>query len=294
MAHRLIGATLDVPIVIGTYAFKKGENLYRWHALVRSGDLGAPLEDLSYVIKRVDFQLHETFSVPQRSVENTPFMVTEEGWGEFDIIITIHFVDSSENPVQTTHKLKLHHDAKTTGINPAASPVVPAGASPTGGPPPSGTPEEEKGYAVVNEAYMELHFEHPHAWFYDAVQRHREEHKIPVALSDRPAWMTDSIKESFDTIYPFFQEFDDREEYEYLAEMEAFVDQQIALLQMQSSMAETDYRTLHYHIFQCQGRLHDLEEGLNSTHGGRTNSEFGGDLGEVRSSTSKKRIRVKK
>ncbi|EER18338.1 YEATS domain-containing protein, putative [Perkinsus marinus ATCC 50983] len=283
MAHRLIGATLDVPIVVGTYAFKKDENLYRWHALVRSGQLGAPLEDLSYIIKRVDFQLHETFSVPQRTVESTPFMVTEEGWGEFDIVITIHFVDSSEAPVQTTHKLKLHHDANTTGINPGASPVVPVESS----------SEDEKRYAVVNEAYMELHFEHPHAWFYDAVQRHREEHKIPVALTDRPSWMTDAIKASFDAITPFFQEFDDREEFEYLSEMEAFVDQQIALLQMQSSMAETDYRTLHYHIFQCQSRLRDLEDSLSSMHGGRVNSEFG-DLAEVRSTASRKRIRVKK
>ncbi|EER16247.1 hypothetical protein Pmar_PMAR003710 [Perkinsus marinus ATCC 50983] len=53
--------------------------------------------------------------------------------------------------------------------------------------------------------------------------------------------MTEPIKESFDAIMPFFQEFDDGEEFEDLKEMEAFVDQQIALLQMQSAMAETDY-----------------------------------------------------
>ncbi|KAF4665257.1 YEATS domain-containing protein 4 [Perkinsus chesapeaki] len=289
MAHRLIGATLDIPIVIGTYAFKKdgAGDLYRWHVLVRSGMLGAPLEDLSYVIKRVDFQLHETFAVPNRSVEKAPFIVTEEGWGEFDILITIHFVDSSENPVQTSHKLKLHHDATTTGINP----VVPA-SSPIPAVP--GTPPEEESeqrYVVVNEAYLEIHFEHPHAWFYDAVQRHREEHKIPVSISDRPAWMTDQLREAFDTIYPFFREFDDREEYEQLSEMEAFVDQQIALLQMQSSMAETDYRNSG--CSPCQSRLRDLEDGLNTSHGARTNSEFG-DVADARSAASRKRIRVKK
>ncbi|EER16248.1 4-hydroxy-3-methylbut-2-enyl diphosphate reductase, putative [Perkinsus marinus ATCC 50983] len=172
MAHRLIGATLDVPIVIGTYAFKKDESLFRWHALIYQWYIRVSRCTLNligrYVIKKVDFQLHETFAVPQRTVESTPFMVTEEGWGEFDIIVTIHFVDSSENPVRTTHKLKLHHDSTTTGINPALVPVDPVNEV---------TPVLERGYAVVNETYMELHFEHPHAWFYDAVWSSVERHK---------------------------------------------------------------------------------------------------------------------
>lgn len=56
--------------------------------------------------------------------------------------------------------LRLHHDSTTTGINPALVPVDPVNEV---------TPVLERGYAVVNETYMELHFEHPHAWFYDAV-----------------------------------------------------------------------------------------------------------------------------
>lgn len=46
-------------------------------------------------------------------------------------------------------------------------------------------------------------------------------------------------------------QFDDGEEFEDLKEMEAFVDQQIALLQMQSAMAETDYRNTSTNYSYC-------------------------------------------
>lgn len=46
-------------------------------------------------------------------VTSEPFEVTETGWGEFDIVITVHFhpdisLPGSEKPVILYHRLKLH------------------------------------------------------------------------------------------------------------------------------------------------------------------------------------------
>ncbi len=48
-----------------------------------------------------------------RTVEKPPFEIQEQGWGEFEITVRIHFVDSSEKPVEIQHILKLFNDDKT-------------------------------------------------------------------------------------------------------------------------------------------------------------------------------------
>ena len=40
--------------------------------------------------------LHESFPNPKRDVEVPPYELTEVGWGEFDIIVTVHFRVSSQ------------------------------------------------------------------------------------------------------------------------------------------------------------------------------------------------------
>lgn len=52
---------------------------------------GATNEDLSSVVKRAVFQLHPSFDNPTRIVESAPFEVSESGWGEFEIAITLFF-----------------------------------------------------------------------------------------------------------------------------------------------------------------------------------------------------------
>ncbi len=37
------------------------------------------------------FGLHESFQNPKRDIEFPPYELTEVGWGEFDIVITLHF-----------------------------------------------------------------------------------------------------------------------------------------------------------------------------------------------------------
>ncbi|ODV79052.1 chromatin modifying complex protein [Suhomyces tanzawaensis NRRL Y-17324] len=69
--------------------------------------------DLTPLIKKVTFKLHETYENAVRSVEKPPYQVTETGWGEFEIIIKIHFhtgleLGISEKNFQIFHGLKLH------------------------------------------------------------------------------------------------------------------------------------------------------------------------------------------
>lgn len=64
-------------IVIGHDAvmFDKADSnsrTHKWKVFVRSPDGFPPLTDRSF-IKKVTFQLHETFENPKRSVRNPPF-----------------------------------------------------------------------------------------------------------------------------------------------------------------------------------------------------------------------------
>lgn len=79
------------------------ENTHRWTVFLR----GVDNEDLSTYIKEVQFQLHDSFRDPIRSIRSPPYEVTEFGWGEFMINITVHFhPDSGEKPVTIQQYLK--------------------------------------------------------------------------------------------------------------------------------------------------------------------------------------------
>ncbi|KAG5458673.1 MAG: hypothetical protein BJ554DRAFT_1060 [Olpidium bornovanus] len=105
---------------------------HKWTVFVR----GAHNEDLSFVIKRVQFKLHETYPNPIRitlskfyafflrflsflfafrpdrarhskDVDYPPFEISETGWGEFEIPIKIYF-STGERGITVNHLLKLH------------------------------------------------------------------------------------------------------------------------------------------------------------------------------------------
>ncbi|KAF9320001.1 NuA4 histone H4 acetyltransferase complex and the SWR1 complex subunit [Podila horticola] len=81
------------------------DHTHRWTISVR----GVNNEDISYFIKKVAFKLHDTYENPNRVIEKPPFEVTETGWGEFDVIIKLHFHPvSGEKPQTLYHHLKLH------------------------------------------------------------------------------------------------------------------------------------------------------------------------------------------
>ncbi|KAM7265207.1 hypothetical protein ACFE04_002890 [Oxalis oulophora] len=145
---RLKDVEISVPIVYGTIAFylgrKASESLsHKWTVYVR----GATNEDLGAVVSRVVFQLHPSFNNPTRVIETPPFEVSESGWGEFEIAITLFFHnDVCDKQVDLYHHLKLY-------------------------------PEDESGpqstkKPVVVETYNEVVFPEPSETFFARVQNH--------------------------------------------------------------------------------------------------------------------------
>ncbi|XP_071722728.1 transcription initiation factor TFIID subunit 14b-like [Rutidosis leptorrhynchoides] len=145
---RLKDVEISVPIVYGTIAFylgrKASESMsHKWTVYVR----GATNEDLRAVISRVVFQLHPSFNNPTRVVESPPFEVSETGWGEFEIAITLFFRnDACDKQLDLYHNLKLY-------------------------------PEDESGpqstkKPVVVETYNEVVFPEPSEAFFARVQNH--------------------------------------------------------------------------------------------------------------------------
>lgn len=122
---RLKDVEISVPVVYGTMAFylgKKANELqsHKWTVYVR----GATNEDLGVVIKQVVFQLHPSFDNPIRVVESPPFELSECGWGEFEICISILFHDDvCDKHVDLLHLLKLYPDAES-GPQSTKKPVV--------------------------------------------------------------------------------------------------------------------------------------------------------------------------
>lgn len=58
------------------------------------------------ILDKVTYTLHPTFVNPIRSVKAAPFRVEEQGWGEFDIPITVHLVGLSGKQSER----KFNHD----------------------------------------------------------------------------------------------------------------------------------------------------------------------------------------
>jgi len=116
------GVTVHRPIVYGNTATVLttkdkaiAEHTHRWTVAVRSAasepdsDIVGGADDLSYLIKRVSFKLHDTYPNQTRNIDKPPFEVTETGWGEFEIQIRIAFIpESGEKPITLYHHLKLH------------------------------------------------------------------------------------------------------------------------------------------------------------------------------------------
>jgi YEATS family len=98
-----------IPIVIGSYARKLAATelgqVYEWVVCLRAGD--DPLRDLSPFIASVEFTLHPSFIVSKRLIASQPFLVKEEGWGEFPVSIKVNFAIEGVPAVVTTHHLKL-------------------------------------------------------------------------------------------------------------------------------------------------------------------------------------------
>lgn len=97
-------------------------------------------EDMSTYVKKIHFKLHESYANPNRVITKPPFEVTETGWGEFEIVIKIHFHDPTERPVTMYHILKLFQ-----------SPILDGEV----------LPQLEGKKVLVSEQYEEIVFQEP-------------------------------------------------------------------------------------------------------------------------------------
>ena len=41
------------------------------------------------------FELHPSFAVSVRTLEQQPFEVTESGWGEFEVVVKVRYMPST-------------------------------------------------------------------------------------------------------------------------------------------------------------------------------------------------------
>ena len=149
---RVRDTELVVPVCYGTCAYWLGKKADEYHSHKWTVYLRGPEhEDLSHVIQKVVFNLHPSFKEPVRVLEAPPYEVTETGWGEFEIGITVHFVeDAGEKPLDLFAPLKLYADAETGEKKP-----------------------QQKNKPVVKEKYEELVFHEPVEEFHTRVKAHK-------------------------------------------------------------------------------------------------------------------------
>lgn len=225
---KLKDVEISLPVVYGNIAFWLGKKAseyqsHRWTVYVR----GATNEDLSVMVKRVVFQLHSSFNNPTRIVESPPFELSESGWGEFEIAITLHFhSDVCDKPLHLYHHLKLY-------------------------------PEDESGpmstkKPVVVESYDEVVFTEPSEGFFARVQNHPAVTvpRLPAGFSLPPPVPVDDLdrrKRSDPKDNPltqWFTNFSEADELLKLAAARQQVQAHIARLRRQLSLIEGQHQQL--------------------------------------------------
>ncbi|KAI8831771.1 yeats family-domain-containing protein [Chytriomyces cf. hyalinus JEL632] len=145
MAQRLKNEQFCCPIIFGPPP-SDPSHTHRWTVFVRGANDG----DISPIIKRVSFKLHESFVPPVRVNGSPPFEVTETGWGEFEILIKLSYADSQEKPLPLFHQLQLYPKDKD--------------------------PDPDAEYAklpITSEHHEEIVFNEPHEEFNEPLRRYR-------------------------------------------------------------------------------------------------------------------------
>ncbi|XP_057966072.1 transcription initiation factor TFIID subunit 14b-like [Malania oleifera] len=228
LSKKVKDVEICVPIVYGNIAFWLGKRAseyqsHKWTVYVR----GATNEDLGVVIKRAVFQLHSSFNNPMRVVESPPFELSESGWGEFEIAITLYFhSDVCDKPLNVYHHLKLY-------------------------------PEDESGplsakKPVVVESYDEIVFPEPMEGFLARVQNHPvvTVPRLPAGFTLPPPVPIDDVnkKKRGDTkdnaLSQWFTNFSEADELLKLATARQQVQAHIAKLKRQLNLLDGPHQQL--------------------------------------------------
>ncbi|KAF7731387.1 NuA4 histone H4 acetyltransferase complex and the SWR1 complex subunit [Apophysomyces ossiformis] len=207
---RIKGISAVRPIYYGNIAVPltgkratESDHTHKWTVMVR----GLNNEDISYYVKKVVFRLHETYANPLRTVEQPPFELHETGWGEFEIMIKIHFHPvACEKPVTLYHHLRLH----------------PYEDDPSGG-------EWPKDKPVTSFFYDELVFNEPTEAFYQLLNEH---HALNPNLPAK--------KSTKDSTAPQFSLQLEQEEIDRLDNAQREVNSQIAALKQRMAALEQE------------------------------------------------------
>ena len=112
-------------------------------------DKNGKVQPLHQFVRKVVFTLHESFPNNVIEIEKPPFAIVRNGWGEFDVNITIYFQDMNEEPVTKIHGIKIFHQHQ----HQRATIKKP----------------------VVNESYDEIVFNEPTEFFYHMLTDDPEE-----------------------------------------------------------------------------------------------------------------------
>jgi len=77
---------------------QEGFPMRRWSIqLVLIGSNGADVR--ANIFDKVTYKLHPTFANPNRTIKKPPFLLEEEGWGEFDMEVVLSLVDKAGDHV---------------------------------------------------------------------------------------------------------------------------------------------------------------------------------------------------
>lgn len=74
----------DKPLVDGIYPMRE------WSVTVLNPDDTPPA-----FLEKVVFKLHESFANPNKTIKRAPWKVVEQGWGEFEMGVVLHYIDNS-------------------------------------------------------------------------------------------------------------------------------------------------------------------------------------------------------